>query len=147
MSTIEKAEIVIVLTIGLSVFFLSNNIVIKIGLGRLFLYASALLLLQSLIRDLWILFSSRSIKLRHQKKIRCVCLESSIGMVGVLVGAILLGLGVDQNLALIDKWAITILLMVVLGIGYYIKDYVFQWNPWRIYRDKDHLNIVFVWKE
>ena len=116
------------------------------SLGRLLLNASAFLLFQGLIRDLWILTRNRSSKInREQNKASCICLESTVGMIGILTGALLLGIGVNQSLIL-PGWGLTIMFAFILSVGFLIKNTVLQWNPWRIYQDKDHMNIVFVWK-
>ena len=40
----------------------------------------------------------------------------------------------------------SILAVTVLAIGFAIKDFVFEWRPFRIRREKDHVNLVFSWK-
>ena len=30
--------------------------------------------------------------------------------------------------------------------GKKIKDFVFEWAPWRLYREKDHATLHFRWK-
>ena len=67
-------------------------------------------------------------------------------MTGVLVGAGLLGLGIAQQIVM-DKFAWGISMAFLVGVGFAIKDFVVQANPWRIFRDKDHLNIVISWKK
>lgn len=142
----EKLEITFILLSGFCVFLMSSVLPNVLGMGRLLLYTSALLLFQSLIRDLWILAKNRKAdKLEPQRKLRCMCVESTVGSVGILIGVMLLGLGIDQPITMI-AWTWTILVLVVLGVGFWIKDFVFEWNPWRIYRDKDHVNIAFTWK-
>jgi hypothetical protein len=62
------------------------------------------------------------------------------------IGALLLGSKIDQSIAM-TAWTWTVLVVIVLGVGFCIKDFVFEWNPWRIYREKDHMNIIFTWKK
>lgn len=45
-----------------------------------------------------------------------------------------------------DNWVWSVLVMLIMGLGFVIKDYVLEWSPWRIRRDKDHMNIVFTWR-
>lgn len=147
MTVSEKYEISIILVLGFVALFITSEFPNKIGLGRLLFGASALLLLQSLIRDLWLLLRSRGTDtLESQKKVRCMCVESTVGVVGILIGSMLLALGKNQVVEMNGSlWAI--LIVTVLGIGFGVKDYVLEWNPWRIRRDKNHMNIIFTWKK
>ena len=70
---------------------------------------------------------------------------STVGATGIVVGAILLGSGITRSFVM-DDWIWSVLVMLIMGVGFLIKDYVLEWNPWRIRRDKDHMNIVFTWK-
>jgi len=36
---------------------------------------------------------------------------------------------------------------VVLLSGFLIKDYVIEWNPWKLSKEKDHMNIIFSLKK
>lgn len=147
MTITEKFEVSVILVLGVSVFFMASPLATEVSIGRLLLYTSALLLLQSLVRDLWILASNRNVdKSQSPRKARCMCIESTVGFVGVLIGALLLGSKIDQSIAM-AAWTWTVLVVIVLGAGFCIKDFVFEWNPWRIYRDKDHMNIIFTWKK
>lgn len=74
-----------------------------------------------------------------------MCVESMVGATGVLVGAMFLGVGIDWALAM-SGWGWSMLVMAVLGVGFGIKDYVLEWRPWRVRKDRDHVNIVFKWK-
>ena len=74
-----------------------------------------------------------------------MCVESTIGVTGVVTGLAVLGSALDATLALGPE-ARGAIAVVVLAIGFAIKDLVFELRPFRIRRDKDHLNIVFRWK-
>ncbi|MFT5425675.1 MAG: hypothetical protein ACI9ZT_000607 [Gammaproteobacteria bacterium] len=74
-----------------------------------------------------------------------MCIESTVGMTGIVVGALLLNIGIDASISM-TGWYWSVMVMVVTGFGYLIKDYVFEWNPWRICLDKDHMNIIVKWK-
>jgi hypothetical protein len=132
---------------GFVAFLLAPILPVQLSVGNALLVLSALLLLQSLIRDISILMlSKKDPGPIDQKSMQCLCVESALGMTGVLVGAGLLGLGITRQIAM-DKflWGFSIALLV--GLGFAIKDFVVQANPWRIFRDKDHLNIVISWKK
>lgn len=114
--------------------------------GTLILWLAALFLAQSLIRDLWILASRSSIhSAGQQKQARCFCVESSIGIAAILIGAAIVGSGVDQQVNL-SQSAWVVLIMITTGLCFLIKDYVLTWPPVRIHRDPNHLNIMFRWK-
>ena len=118
----------------------------NLQMGRLVLYASALLLVQSLIRDLFLLRASQSVRHEEIKKATCMCMESSIGMTGIIAGSLLVGFGFDTFLSMNSMvWSIGVML-ILIG-GFLIKDIVIQFKPIRIYSDKNHMNIVFTWKK
>jgi len=75
-----------------------------------------------------------------------MCIESTVGATGVVMGAILSGAGIGQPVSM-TEWTWSVLVVLVLSGGFLMKDYVLEWSPWRIRRDKDHMNIVFTWKK
>jgi len=74
-----------------------------------------------------------------------MCVESTVGVTGVVASLVILGSSVDSKLV-VSHLFWSILAVVVLAIGFVIKDFVFEWRPLRIRRDKNHVNIVFSWK-
>ena len=75
-----------------------------------------------------------------------MCLESTVGITGVLIGAGFLGFG--SNLPIVmDKGWWSVLVVLIFGTGFVIKDFVIEANPWRIIRDRNHMNIVFTCKK
>ena len=145
-TTAETIELALIPLFGVVVWLITERLPAQIGIGSLLLAASVLLLLQGLIRDLWLLFKRRQ---QSQTGIRqealCMCVESTVGVTGVVAGLIILGSAADSPLFL-DRTLWTILAVSVLVIGFLIKDFVFEWRPFRIRRDKDHVNLVFSWK-
>lgn len=141
----EKVELAIIPIVGIAVLLMAQALPTQISIARLLLDAAALLLLQSLVRDLWLLRRRSSAPSAGRRAARCMCVESTIGASGVAAGALLIGIGFDQAIT-IDSRLWSALAVVVLGTGFAIKDYVIEWNPWRIRKDKDHINIVFTWK-
>ena len=75
-----------------------------------------------------------------------MCIESTVGATGIVAGAVLLGTGIDRPVVM-DKGIWSPLAMATMAVGFAIKDYVLEWRPWRVRRDKDHTNIVFTWKK
>ena len=118
-----------------------------INIANLVLWSAALLLLQSLVRDLSILWQRKRIDQKietHSREAACFCAESTIGIIGILIGCILLFARIGGTASMTTlTWFI--LVVAVLSIGYFLKSYVLQWNPWKIVKDPDHLNIIVKW--
>ena len=147
MTTLEKIELALIPLAGLIVFLISPVFPWQISIGNALLLFSALLLFQSLIRDLSILFlSPKTVAVAAPKVMQCLCVESALGMTGLLVGAGILGFGITQQIQM-DKFVMGMSVACQVGVGFVIKDFVVQVRPWRIFRDKDHINIVFSWKK
>ena len=148
MTHAEKTELILVILLLFFVLLMRNALPVTVHFSTLILSAASLLLLQSLFRDLWYLFAQRfkNTSDLNVKQVQCMCVESTVGILGVIIGLLLLfshiGIHIVTNtvvwLALIGG---------VLVSGFLVKDYVFEWSPWRLYKDKDHLNIVFSWKK
>ncbi len=119
---------------------------VSVGLGKLLLWASALLLLQSLLRDFWLLAKARRRRLANPPRVaQCMCVESMVGMTGVLAGLLLFSFGLGGTIFM-PRWGWCLFVCVVLGAGFGIKDFVLESRPWRIRRDKDHVNIIVRWR-
>jgi hypothetical protein len=147
MTTAEKTELALIPITGIIVWFIAPFLPNTLSAGLLLLGGSALLLLQGLVRDLWLLANKRGNPQPDlHRKIRCMCAESTIGTTGIIIGAAILGVGIDYSTGL-NQWGWCILFMVVMTIGFLIKDYVIEWNPFHLRKDKDHINIVFTWKK
>ena len=146
MTTAEKIELVLIPILGLSIWLMATELPASVSVGTLLLGASVILLLQSLIRDLWLLAKQkRATLLIPRREGRCMCVESTVGFTGVAVGLVVLGSGIDWSVSM-EGWNWCFLVVLVMAIGFAIKDYLFEWSPFRIRRDKDHVNIVFTWK-
>ena len=111
--------------------------------GRFLLALASLFLLHTLVRDLVLLW-----KLRRQtgdesapRRARCFCVETGAGV-------ILLLLALVAYLWLPDDLGRPGSAVIIMGIGmslianYLMRDLVFSWRPFRIYRDPGHFNIV-----
>jgi hypothetical protein len=146
MTLLEKMELALIPVIGVATFGLPYRLPTQISLGHLLLTASVVLMLQSLLRDLLLLAKlKRSIGEHTTKVARCMCLESTVGITGVLAGISVLGLGINNTLIMTNaRW--TILIMVLMTSGFLIKDWLIESKPWRLVRDKNHMNIIFSWK-
>ena len=140
---IEVLAIGIVTTTGWLVWphFPSTSPLWQIVLGL-----SALLLAQSLVRDVAILVRSRRLKSNEpRKEAQCLCLESTVGLTGVIAGLALIGLGSSHQIA-ISRWEFFLAVAGTMALGFIIKDFVISWNPFDVRREKDHLNLIVRWK-
>jgi F0F1-type ATP synthase assembly protein I len=118
-----------------------------VGAARLVLTVSVVLLLQGLVRDLCLLARERRKSQRNPPRaVQCMCVESTLGASGIVAGLVLLGSAYDGQIAM-APWGWSVLVLVTMAMGFAMKDLVVGWNPWRIFRDPDHMNIVFTWKD
>ena len=142
----EKFELALIPVVGMISWLMAARLPAQISTGALLLGASVLLLLQGLIRDLWIISRrNRQSQVGAHQEALCMCVESTVGVTGVLAGLIILGSSIDSTLSA-NPPLISFLTIGVLTIGFAIKDFILELRPFRIRRDKDHLNIVFSWK-
>jgi hypothetical protein len=74
-----------------------------------------------------------------------MCVESAVGLSGVLIGAGLTAFALGPELHL-GPGGVTLGVATVLAGGFLLKDFVFEWAPCRIYREKDHATLHFRWK-
>lgn len=146
MTTTERIELALIPVTGMSFWWITALLPETMPVGWLLLGMSALLLFQSLIRDLWLIrIERRTAQLSAVRKMRCMCVESTVGATGIVVGAILLGAGWDQFIVM-SHWIWSVMAMSIMTFGFLIKEYVVEFSPLRIRQDRDHRSIVFTWK-
>ncbi len=145
MTTLEKIELTLIPFFCIIAWLITTTLPKEMPIGHLILAISALLLFQSLIRDLVLLARKKKAAKNQSRSIRCICLESSVGVTGILLGASVLGLGISYPI-IMGRWGWSILTLLVLMTGFMIKDFVVESRPWRIVRDKNHMNIIFTLK-
>lgn len=146
MTTAEKVELTLIPLAGIAIWSMGERLPTSIGIGSLLLASSVLLLFQGLVRDLWLLSKqNRETQSGARQEAMCMCVESTVGVMGVTAGLIILGSAIDWRMPM-SPWTWTGLAVAVSTIGFAIKDFFFEWRPFRIRRDKDHVNIVFSWK-
>ena len=145
MTKANKIELLMIAIVCLLPFSIQLPGVVNIA--DLVLWSAALLLLQSLVRDLTILWQRKRMNQSAKAQGReaaCFCAESTVGILGILLGCILLFSRVG-GMTTMTTLSWFILALTVLSIGYFLKSYVIQWNPWKIVKDPDHLNIIVKW--
>jgi len=143
MSILERLELGAIAVLTVTIWFSAPLLPFHMSVANLVLLLSGLLLLQSLIRDFSILLTRRkNVHPTPRRVARCMCVESTIGATGVLLGVGLIGLGVSSTITMSQiQW--TLAGLVITVTGFLIKDLVFQWSPWKVRREKDHFNIIF----
>jgi hypothetical protein len=146
-NTSDKVELALILAVSLLIAVTDLPGPERISVGYVLLFCSGAMLVLSLIRDISILVSSRHKTFDGPpRESRCMCVESAVGLGGVMIAAMLLGAGFTEPVCMYGGgWAI--FLLPSLLTGFLLKDYVFEWNPWRIRREKNHLNIIFRWRK
>lgn len=147
MSRFERIEIALILLVSPNIWWITTPLPAKISVGNLLLLFSICLLAQGLIRDVCLLWSARKTMPNQSKQsAQCMCIESTIGLIGVFIGLLLLFMATRATINMSPiLWGISIPLVLISG--FFIKDYVVEWNPWRLRKEKDHMNIVFSWKK
>jgi hypothetical protein len=145
MSTTESVELGLIAVLTVSFFLVAGVLPEQVSIGNLLLGAAAIILLQSLVRDCWLLVKARLKPPTKAPRVKqCMCVESMAGITGVVVGTILVLCRVKTT-APMGRWSWGAAVLVSLGIGFLMKDFVMEFKPWRIRRDKDHLNIIVRW--
>ena len=147
MNIVEKTELLVIGFVVVLIGFIQAELPSSMPISYLVLYGAALLLLQSLLRDFWYLFQSRGKESIESKvTIQGMCLESTVGGFGIVLGVVLSLAGLTINVMMLG-WFWLVLVAAVLALGFLIKDLVIEWSPCRVRRDKNHMNIIFSWKK
>lgn len=147
MNTSEIVELALIPVLGTGFWWMAPMLPDQIELGLLFVGASALLLLQSLIRDFWLLAKAhRKPQPSPQRVARCMCVESMVGITGIVAGLTLFGWKIGKPVSM-GHWTWSIFAALVMGAGFVMKDYVLETKPWRLRRDTNHVNIIVRWKQ
>lgn len=147
MTTATRNEAIgLVIAVGL-VAWLAPQLPASLELGELIAGAALTLLVQGGIRDVISLIRQR----RHVSpanaapphEAHCMCLESTVGLSGILIGVLLTALLANgPRIALAPWfWPVAVALIGLIGLG--IRDLVIQWKPRvRLLRVKDHGSII-----
>ena len=118
----------------------------SLDLGYLVLVLAVAFMAQSLLRDIVLLAAIRRGKLVIPKQEKpAFCLESILGIIGVLLG-IYLALVSPRGMVEMGGLHWFLALGVTMVVCFLLRDTVVQWNPFSIYRDPGHLNYIVVRK-
>jgi hypothetical protein len=147
LSGAEKFELAAIPFVTAGVAWLAPHPGLSLELGELIAGAALLILVQGFFRDLWLLRQARRRPATAPaREVRCMCVESALGLTGVVAGIGLVGLGLTRSVHL-GAAALPVAVFATMATGYLLKDFVFEWSPWKIYREKDHAQVVFRWKK
>lgn len=144
MKTAHKIELVLIALTTMTTAMLHQRLPQRMESGYFILTLGLLFLVQSLMRDLWLLSRKREAS-KPERAVRCMCLETGVGIIPIIVSGILMFGGFSRPV-IIPSWAWMLGVPATLLTCFWLKDYVFEWNPWRIRRDDEHINIIFTWR-
>ena len=141
----EKTELILVPVAGVLCWLAAPLLPQEVGFGALVIIGSGIILLQSLIRDLCILaYQKKSSEDNRTRQARCICLESLVGLMGIVIGIAFMMAGVPGPVEMTATcWSLVV--MAALITGFMIRDFVLELKPFRLYRDRNHLNIIIKW--
>ena len=146
MTMAEKIELALIVAVSIGIWLSAPRLPASVPSGYLMLAASVLLLFQGLVRDLWLMARRKHTKpVNPPRQATCMCVESTVGVIGVVAGLFVLGIGSDLVVTITPATG-AIIAFAVMALGFAVKDSVIEWRPFRVRRDKDHINIVFKWK-
>jgi len=140
MMEVSKLEPTLIVGAMMVTGFVASGLPNEVTLGRLILWLALIFLVHTLVRDL-ILYTRAKKQPGERKEAQCFCVESGVGVLVLIIGLALLMANVGGKVAM-DSVAWFFSITICLWINFWMKDFVFSWNPWRVYRDPDHLNIV-----
>ena len=120
----------------------------RVSLGDLLLAGAAVLLLQGLVRDLArIRAAARALRVLPEgaaplphRAARCTCVESGIGVVGIVAGAVLLFSGSSIRFTM-PPFAWPALAAGVTLFGWLVRDIVFDARLRRFRVERDHASL------
>ena len=145
LSRAERFELSAVAVVTALVGGLAPGRGINLELGEFIAGAALLLLLQGFVRDLWLLREARRrVAATPARTAACLCVESAVGLTGIIAGTGLVGLGLARPVAL-GAAGLAGAVGAVMIAGFLLKDFVFEWSPWKIYREKNHAQVIFRW--
>ncbi|HSI08038.1 MAG TPA: hypothetical protein VK985_05570 [Rariglobus sp.] len=142
----EKIELGLILLATGIVAAIAVHLPVELELGSFLAVAALALLGQGFVRDLWLLTKQPKAGAdAHREEVRCMCMESTVGLGGVLAGVLLTAFAVPVTIRMVD-WAWPLAGGLIWGAGFFIKDVVIQWSPWKVRRVKDHGSILVRWR-
>lgn len=146
LKTREKVEIGLVPVAIAIVGFFASALPARLSLGALITIGCLGWLVQGGLRDLWLLYLTKArADSAPRRTVACMCLESSAGMTGIILGIALSLLALGPVVTLTPlRWML--FTATVLVVGFLAKDYIIAWRPLSLRREPDHHTFIFSWK-
>jgi hypothetical protein len=142
----EKFELAAIPLAAVVAFVVAPRPAAAVEAGELIAGAALVVLLQGFCRDLWLLARARRRPAAGAARAApCLCVESALGLTGIAAGIGLTGIGFTRLVAL-SPLALALGTGATMFAAYGLKDFVFEWSPWKIYREKDHTQVIFRWR-
>ena len=142
MTVIEKVELTTITAFMVFFILLRHRLPTPSSHATLILSLSSLLLLQGLIRDLiYLVQLNKSTANAQTRMVFGLCVESFVGIVGVMTGAFWM-FAFAYTALQISFFLWGLLVLSVLIAGFLTKDYVIDLSALKIYKDVDHANVI-----
>ncbi|MBP6508433.1 MAG: hypothetical protein KA257_12785 [Opitutaceae bacterium] len=146
MKTREKVELALIGVAFVLVTLAHRHLPARMSVGALLVVGCLGWLVQGGLRDLWLLYLTKTrADSAPQRRFACMCLESSAGFTGVVIGVLLVLTGVGGEVTLGAGAWLTFAAAVML-LGFLVKDYVITWRPLGLRREPDHHTFIFTWR-
>lgn len=143
MRAAEKVELGLIPPTVAAVGLAAPLLPARLATGELLAVACLALLAQGGLRDLWLLFmAAPPSRAAPRRELACMCLESSVGLTGILLGVALTFFDLG-GFVLLDAWRWMFLAAGVLTLGFFGREFVISWRPPGLRRLRDHHTIVF----
>ncbi len=136
LTRMEKIELALIPAVAAAAWALAGGLRWSPRFGALIGYSAALLLAQGLLRDVARLLLFRAPG--EKRKIACLCAESTVGLLLVLIALGLTLLGIEDTVTL-ARTPLALVLVGLLVFGFFAKDYVII-----VRKEKDHASVI-VW--
>ena len=142
MTASANKELALISIITGALAVMKSRLPVQMDLGYVVLALGLVFLVQTLLRDLWLLYRLRKRDRSSMPAFRCVCLESGAGFIPLIIAAVLIPCGCMRDVALAPWfWPSAVFITLLAGMG--LKDYVIDLRPFRMRRDPDHINYRF----
>ena len=125
LSLAEKVELGAVTAVTAFAGWFTPKNGVRLELGELVAGAALLLLVQGFFRDLWLLREARrKAATIPSRAAACMCVESAMGLTGIVAGIALVGFGLDFSLGF-SAGGLALVVASVMAAGFLLKDFVF----------------------
>lgn len=143
LTNLEKAELMLIGIVLLILTMLHTKLPTTFAVGSLITSLALTVLLQGFLRDLYLLYRKRRNPDTQPKVVmRCMCLESTLGLPLVILGVTIAVILPEWKFELPSILTAT-LHGVALISGFLIKDLLVIWRPLGLRREKNHSHITF----